>query len=305
MMQEISIASVEPLPAEAGLPIPPVPPSGKVFDKPREVTGRSKKRDIPEGFWTRCKGCNEMITQKELESSFKVCPKCQHHFTARASERIAWLADKGTFKEMDAKLASVDALKFKGAVSYVQKLRENRKKAGMEDAVVTGLAKIGGRRAGLAVMDFEFLGGSMGSVVGEKITRLIEKCTRQRLPVVIVCASGGARMYEGMLSLMQMAKTSAALALHAESRMPYIAVLTNPTMAGVMASFASLGDVILAEPQSMIGFAGARVIRETTREELPKGFQTAEFLLERGLLDMIVHRKNLKDTLARLLEFMA
>jgi acetyl-CoA carboxylase carboxyl transferase subunit beta len=279
----------------------PAPPA-KVFDKPREVSS-GKRRDIPKGLWTRCSGCDQMITSKELDDSLRVCPRCQFHFPAKARDRIAWLADAGSFDERDAGLAPVDALGFHGAVSYLPKIRANQKKTGLKDAAVTGFCAIGGHRAGLAVMDFEFLGGSMGSVVGEKITRTIEGSTRAKLPVVLVCASGGARMYEGMLSLMQMAKTSSALARHAEARLPCVNVLTNPTMAGVMASFGSLGDIILAEPKAMIGFAGARVIRETTREELPEGFQTAEFLLERGLIDLIVHRRDLKATLARILEF--
>lgn len=305
-------AEAQPNPAPAPAPIMPVeievnvpsPPAGKVFDKPKEVTNSSKKKDIPEGLWTLCKGCGEMITNTELDQLLKVCPKCQYHFTCTAAERVAWFADEGTFEESDAKMISVDALKFKGVAAYTDKLESYKKETGLKDAVVTGLGEIGGHKTGFAFMDFGFLAASMGSVVGEKITRIIEKSTKKKVPVIIFCASGGARMYEGMLSLMQMAKTSGALARHASAGLPYIAVLTNPTMAGVMASFASLGDVIIAEPKSMIGFAGARVIRETTREELPKGFQTAEFLLERGLLDMIVHRKNMKATLASLLEFM-
>lgn len=287
-----------------GGPTLPNPPGGKVFDKPKEVTSRSKKKDIPEGMWTRCKACGEMIIYKELEEVFKVCSKCQYHFTATALERIRWLTDEETFEETDGNLASVDALKFKGISTYPEKLKIYQKETGLIEAVLTGFAQIQGHKVGLAVMDFNFLAASMGSVVGEKITRIIEKSTKKKLPLIIICASGGARMYEGMLSLMQMAKTSAALARHAQARLTYIAVLTNPTMAGVMASFASLGDVILAEPEAMIGFAGTRVIRETTREELPKGFQSSEFLLERGLVDMIVHRKSMKATIAHLLEFM-
>lgn len=290
--------SVPPTPAPE---VPAVPPA-KVFDKPREVSGE-KRREIPKGLWTVCEGCDEMITSKELAESFRVCPRCQFHFPATARERIAWLADPGTFSEMDAALSPVDALGFRGVVSYAPKIRANQKKTGLRDAVVTGLCAIGGRRAGLSVMDFAFLGGSMGSVVGEKITRLIERSTRAKLPMILVCASGGARMYEGMLSLMQLVKTSAALARHAEARLACINVLTNPTMAGVMASFGSLGDLILAEPKAMIGFAGARVIRETTREELPEGFQTAEFLLDHGLIDLIVHRRDLKTTLGRMIDF--
>ncbi len=290
-------------PSDQGMNLPTPPPS-KVFDKPKEVSSRTRKKSIPEGLWTRCKGCGEMITNKELEDLLKVCPKCHYHLVATAKERVQWLADTGTFEEADSNLHSVDALKFKGVASYSDKLKAYARETGLQDAVLTGFCEIEAHPTGIAVMDFGFLAASMGSVVGERITRIIEKSTKKKIPVVIISASGGARMYEGMLSLMQMAKTSAALARHAKAGLPFISVLTNPTMAGVMASFASLGDVILAEPHSMIGFAGARVIRETTREELPKGFQTAEFLLERGLLDMIVHRKTMKSTLASLLEFM-
>ncbi len=283
----------------------PTPPASKVFDKPPEVTTMNKKRDIPEGLWTRCDSCGEMITNKQLDEQLKVCPKCNKHFTADAKERISWLADEGTFEEIDSDMGSVDILKFKGVSAYTDKLKAYQKETGSIDAVRTGFAEIDGNKVGLGVMDFNFLAASMGSVVGEKITRLIEKSTKKKVPVILICASGGARMYEGMFSLMQMAKTSAALARHAEEGLAYVCVLTNPTMAGVMASFASLGDVIIAEPGAMIGFAGARVIRETTREELPKGFQTAEFLLESGLIDMIVHRKQLKSTLSNLLKFMS
>jgi len=278
-------------------------PVGTVFDKPREVTTRTKKSDIPSGLWIRCSSCGEMVTNKELEALLMVCPKCQFHFAVRAVERIAWLADEKSFEETDAGLSPVDPLGFMGVVEYSQKLKSNQKKTGLKDAVITGFGQLHEHKIGLAVMDFGFLGGSMGSVVGEKITRVVEASTQKKLPVIVVSTSGGARMYEGLFSLMQMAKTSAALARHMRTGLPYISVLTNPTMAGVMASFASLGDLIIAEPQAMIGFAGARVIRETTREELPNGFQTAEFLLERGLIDMIVHRKNMKSTLATLLEF--
>jgi acetyl-CoA carboxylase carboxyl transferase subunit beta len=283
----------------------PTPPPSKVFDKPPEVTTTAKKRDIPEGLWTRCDSCGEMITNKELDEQLKVCPKCNKHFTADSKERILWLIDEGSFEEIDQDMSSVDILKFKGVAAYTDKLKNYQKETGLEDAVRTGFGEIDKKKVGIGVMDFNFLAASMGSVVGEKITRLIEKSTKKKVPVILICASGGARMYEGMFSLMQMAKTSAALARHAEEGLAYVAVLTNPTMAGVMASFASLGDVIIAEPGAMIGFAGARVIRETTREELPKGFQTAEFLLESGLIDMIVHRKQLRSTLSNLLKFMS
>jgi acetyl-CoA carboxylase carboxyl transferase subunit beta len=213
------------------------------------------------------------------------------------------LADAGSFEETDAGLSSVDSLEFKGVATYAERLRTYRQKTGLVDAITTGTARIDGRTVGLGVMDFAFLAATMGSVVGEKVTRLVELSTKRKLPVILVCASGGARMYEGMLSLMQMAKTSGALALHAQARLPYISVLTNPTTAGVMASFASLGDIIVAEPRSMIGFAGPRVIRETTHQTLPADFQTAEFLEKRGLIDLIVHRAKMKATLGGLLGY--
>ncbi|MGH8046897.1 MAG: acetyl-CoA carboxylase carboxyltransferase subunit beta, partial [Chthoniobacterales bacterium] len=213
--------------------------------------------------------------------------------------------DEGTFEETDANLVAVDTLKFKGVATYEERLKSYRAKTGLKDAVLTGTAKLDGRPVALAVMDFTFLAATMGSVVGEKITRAIELATKKKMPVIIVCASGGARMYEGMLSLMQMAKTSGALARHAQAKLPYIPVLTNPTTAGVMASFASLGDVILAEPKSMIGFAGPRVIKETTHQDLPPGFQTAEFLEKHGLVDHIVPRAKLRGLLIQLLGYFA
>jgi acetyl-CoA carboxylase carboxyl transferase subunit beta len=215
------------------------------------------------------------------------------------------LAEPGSFEEWDATLRSTDPLEFTGVAPYTEKLEQNMSKTGQNEAVTCGGARIGPHAVALGVMDFSFLGASMGSVVGEKITRLIEHGTARKLPVVVVCTSGGARMYEGMLSLMQMAKTSAAVARHAAAKLPYITVLTNPTTAGVMASFATLGDVILAEPNALIGFAGPRVIRETTQQELPPGFQKSEFLLKHGLLDMVLHRRDLKATLVSILAYMA
>jgi acetyl-CoA carboxylase carboxyl transferase subunit beta len=220
-------------------------------------------------------------------------------------ERVAALADEGSFQETDSDMASVDMLKFTGMASYSERLKTYQRQTELNDAILTGLCKMGGHDVSLAVMDFAFLGASMGSVVGEKITRAIEKATELKIPVIIVSASGGARMYEGILSLMQMAKTSAALALHAKAGLPYISVLTHPTTAGVMASFASLGDLIIAEPKALIGFAGPRVIKETTQQELPEGFQTSEFLLEHGLIDAIVPRKELKDTLGKMLVYLS
>lgn len=262
-----------------------------------------KKRELPAGLWTKCPGCGEIIHNLELERNDRICPKCDHHFSLTAADRIAIVLDEGSFEEHDAGLTSVDTLKFTGQASYTDRLKKYQKSTGLKDAVRTGLGTIEGQRVSIAVMDFNFLAATMGSVVGEKITRAIERATANRLPVIIISASGGARMYEGMLSLMQMAKTCGALARHSDANLPYISVLTNPTTAGVMASYASVGDVILAEPKCMIGFAGPRVIRETTHQELPPGFQTAEFCLDHGLVDKIVHRKKLKETLASLISF--
>ena len=274
-----------------------------IFQKPALKIRSKIKSNVPEGLWTKCPSCGEVITQTELQQNLQVCPRCQHHMTLGARDRIESLADEGSFQEHDAEMLSVDSLKFRGVATYQDRLETYRKKTGLKDAVITGDAMIGGCPVGIAVMDFNFIAATMGSVVGEKITRTIERATKNRWPVIIVSASGGARMYEGMLSLMQMAKTSGALARHAEAKLPYISVLTNPTTAGVMASYASLGDIIMAEPKCMIGFAGPRVIRETTHQELPKGFQTAEFLQDHGLVDMIVARQRLRDTLSQLLNF--
>lgn len=274
-----------------------------LFKKPSFTS--EKKRELPAGLWTKCSGCGEVIHNLELERNERICPKCDFHFSLTAADRITLVADEGSFEEHDANLISVDTLKFTGQASYTDRLSKYQKATGLKDAVRTGFAKIDGRAVSLAVMDFNFLAATMGSVVGEKITRAIERATARRLPVIIISASGGARMYEGMLSLMQMAKTCGALARHSEASLPYLSVLTNPTTAGVMASYASVGDVILAEPKCMIGFAGPRVIRETTHQELPANFQTAEFCLDHGLVDMIVHRKKMKETLASLLSYFA
>jgi acetyl-CoA carboxylase carboxyl transferase subunit beta len=272
-----------------------------IFQKPSLKLGNFKKRDMPEGLWQKCPECGEVIHNLELMQNLKVCPKCDHHFTLSAAERIENLIDPDSFQEFDPNLQSVDVLDFKGVATYGDRLKSYQEKTGLHDAVITGFGTIELHRVGLAVMDFNFLAATMGSVVGEKITRVIERSTADRRAVVIVSASGGARMYEGMLSLMQMAKTSGALARHAEAGLLYLSVLTHPTTAGVMASYASLGDLILAEPKCMIGFAGPRVIRETTHQDLPPGFQTAEFLQEHGLIDLIIHRRDLRQTLARIL----
>jgi acetyl-CoA carboxylase carboxyl transferase subunit beta len=259
---------------------------------------------VPEGLWQKCPACGEVVHNLVLTENQKVCSKCDYHFTQDARERIQHLLDPESFEEQDQEMTSVDTLNFKGLATYTERLKTYQQKTGLRDAVISGIGSINGRKLSLAVMDFSFLAATMGSVVGEKITRAIERATKKKLPVVIIAASGGARMYEGMLSLMQMAKTSAALALHAQAHLPYISVLTNPTTAGVMASFASLGDVIIAEPRCMIGFAGPRVIRETTHQELPPGFQTAEFLEEHGLIDLIVHRKKMRTLLTDLLRYL-
>jgi len=266
-----------------------------IFKKPTLKFSDKKRREMPEGLWTKCPGCSEMVHHLAVEENMRVCPKCGYHFTMGAHERISTLVDEGTFDESDAAMMAVDPLGFKGVATYEDRLMTYRQKTGLIDAVITGSGKMGGHPIGLAVMDFSFLAATMGSVVGEKITRTIEASTKAKRPIIIVCASGGARMYEGVLSLMQMAKTSGALARHSEAGLPYIAVLTNPTTAGVMASFATLGDIALAEPKAMIGFAGPRVIRETTHQELPAGFQTAEFLLEHGLIDEIVPRSKMRE----------
>lgn len=291
-------------PPEPALNPPPTEKQTSFLKKPKLGSAKKKKRDIPEGLWTKCPKCETMLFDKELDENLKICLKCGHHFPIGARERIHSLVETCTFEEMDAQMISVDVLGFTGAASYKDKLTANWKKSNLKDAVITGVATIGRHRAGLGVMDFGFLGGSMGSVVGEKLARLIERSTERNLPVIIISTSGGARMYEGMFSLMQMAKTSAALAYHAKARLPYISVLTHPTTAGVMASYASLGDLILAEPAAMIGFAGPRVIKDTTQAELPPGFQTAEFLLDRGLVDAIVPRKEMKARLVTYLDFM-
>lgn len=289
---------------EAAVTPPPPSTSETTFLKKPKLGGKSRKKDIPEGLWTKCPKCAVMVFDKELDENLKVCPKCSHHFPIGARERIHSLVETCSFEEMDADMTSVDVLEFTGVASYKAKLEAYQRTTGLKDAVITGIGKIGEFRTALGVMDFSFLGGSMGSVVGEKLTRMIEAATDRGLPVIIISTSGGARMYEGMFSLMQMAKTCGALAYHAKARLPYISVLTHPTTAGVMASYASVGDLIIAEPLAMIGFAGPRVIKDTTQAELPPGFQTAEFLVDRGLIDAIVPRKEMKERLGYYLDFL-
>ena len=290
--------------AEPAVTPPPVNKNTTFVKKPKLAAAKSKKREIPEGLWTKCPKCSTMVFDKELDENLKVCTHCQHHFPIGSRERIHSLVETCTFEEMDADMTSVDVLHFTGVASYISKLTKYQQETGLKDAVITGLCRIGDYQVALGVMDFKFLGGSMGSVVGEKLTRLVEKATEKRLPVLIFSTSGGARMYEGMFSLMQMGKTCAALAYHSRARLPYISVLTDPTMAGVMASYASVGDLIVAEPGAMIGFAGPRVIKDTTQAELPNGFQTAEFLLEHGLIDAIVPRKEMKSRLIEYLSYL-
>ncbi len=263
----------------------------------------SRRLDIPDGLWEQCKKCKETIFIQQREDNLNLCPKCGYHYPLSAPERIKLLTDEGSFKEIDADLESVDTLKFTGVTSYNEKLAANQKKTGLKDAVICGEATLNGNPYALGVMDFRFLGASMGAVVGEKITRVIEYATKKKLPLVIVTASGGARMYEGMISLMQMAKTSGAVEKLRAANVPYIVIMTHPTTAGVTASFASLGDLIVAEPEALIGFAGPRVIRDTTQAQLPDGFQTAEFLLKKGLIDRIIDRKKMREELTLLLEY--
>jgi acetyl-CoA carboxylase carboxyl transferase subunit beta len=262
----------------------------------------AKKVKIPEGLWVKCDNCKEIIYRKEVDKNYKVCPKCDYHFRISASERLPYLVDEGSFLEVEDGLSPRDFLGFK---DYKDKLKVSRKKTGLKDAIISGEAKIGGRPVSLVIMDFNFMGGSMGSVVGEKIARTVERAIENKTPFVSVASSGGARMQEGILSLMQMAKTSAAVARLGQAGLPFISILTDPTFGGVTASFAMLGDIILAEPKSLIGFAGPRVIEQTIKQQLPPGFQRAEFLQEHGMIDMIVSRREMRATLGKMLDFFA
>ena len=279
------------------------PGSGSSKLKFKEST--SRKKNIPKGLWTKCGKCADLLFDKDLDENLKTCPSCGFHFPISARLRLDSLVNEKTFKELDVGMTSVDVLEFTGVESYSSKLEKYKGKTGEADAVITGLCKMGQHKVALGIMDFSFLGGSMGSVVGEKLTRMIEIGTKNKIPVIIISTSGGARMYEGMFSLMQMAKTCGALAYHSEAKLPYISVLTHPTTAGVMASYASVGDLIIAEPGAMIGFAGPRVIKDTTQAELPPGFQTAEFLMDRGMIDAIVPRNKMRDSLINYLDYMS
>ncbi len=262
----------------------------------------SQDTDEGDGLWVKCSECSQVAYRKDLVSNFNVCSNCGHHNRINSDERINIIADKNSFVEFDSSLSPTDPLGFKDRRSYADRIKESQAGTGLRDGVVTGICSVNSIPLALAVMDFRFMGGSMGSVVGEKITRIIERATSKNFPILIVCASGGARMQEGMLSLMQMAKISGALKKHKEKNLLYMPLLTHPTTGGVTASFAMLGDLILAEPKALIGFAGRRVIEQTLREKLPDNFQTAEYLLEHGFVDVIVKRKDLKDTLTKILK---
>ncbi len=272
-----------------------------MFSKPKYSTAVIKKKDIPKGLYTKCPLSGEIVFNKELEDNLMVVPKSGYHFPIGARARIAALFDEGTFKETDAKLRSADPLKFVDSARYPDRIKKYEKESGLKEAVICGTGDIRQIPVSVAVMDFRFCGGAMGSAVGEKITRAVEVALKKKIPCLIFSASGGARMQEGIFSLMQMAKTSAALGRLAEAKIPFISILTHPTMGGVTASFATLGDVIIAEPGALVGFAGARVIKDTVKQTLPAGFQTAEFLQKHGLIDQIVPRHEMRDRLADLL----
>jgi len=273
------------------------------FNKSKAPIAQVEKKTVqmPEGLWTKCKNCEEIIYSKEIERNCNVCPKCDYHFRISAQERIALVIDDGTFVETDAKMQSVDFLKFKDTKKYSDRLKAAAKKNGGGEAIITGSGLMNGMEVVVAVFDFNFLGGSMGSVVGEKITRAIELGLEKKAPVMVFSSSGGARMQESIMSLMQMAKSSAALAKLKKAGIPFISVLTDPTTGGVTASFSMLGDLNVAEPKALIGFAGPRVIEQTIRQKLPEGFQRSEYLLEHGMVDMIVARREMKDRLTQAL----
>lgn len=270
------------------------------FKKKKELK-TEKKVKIPEGLWVKCDNCKEIVYKKEIEKNRQVCPKCTYHFRISSRERLRILADDGSFAELDADIATTDPLEFMDNVPYAKRIADNRIKSGLNEAALYGDILIKGFPAVLAIMDFSFMGGSMGSVVGEKISRAAERALERRVPLITIASSGGARMQEGMFSLMQMAKVSAAIGRLRESDVLYISVLADPTFGGVTASFAMLGDIIVAEPRSLIGFAGPRVIEQTIKQQLPENFQRAEFLLEHGMIDLVVERQELKDTLAKLI----
>ncbi|MDP2885480.1 MAG: acetyl-CoA carboxylase, carboxyltransferase subunit beta [Ignavibacteria bacterium] len=268
------------------------------------ISSEGPKKDIPDGQWTKCEGCSEIIHKKQLEQNFFTCHKCGYHFRIGSKEYFELLLDEKTFKESDAKMRSVDALNFVDTKRYVDRLKDSTRKSGLNDAVRTGAAKINGIPIVIACMDFSFIGGSMGSVVGEKISRAIDLALKKRNPLIIISSSGGARMMEAAYSLMQLAKTSAKLAQLSDGGVPYISVMTDPTTGGVTASYAMLGDIHIAEQGALIGFAGPRVIKQTIGRDLPKGFQRAEFLQEKGFVDIVLHRKDMKETITKVLKLL-
>jgi acetyl-CoA carboxylase carboxyl transferase subunit beta len=273
------------------------------FKKTKEIK-TDKKGKVTEGLWVKCDGCKEIVYKKEMEKNLKVCPKCNYHFRISARERLKLLVDEGSFIELDGGLVSVDPINFKDNISYKDRIKEKQKKTGLKEAVISGDALIKGYPVSLVIMDFSFMGGSMGSVVGEKVSRAAERALEKKQPLITVSSSGGARMQEGIFSLMQMGKVSAAIGKLRDNGILYISILSDPTFGGVTASFAMIGDIIIAEPKSLIGFAGARVIEQTIKQPLPDDFQRADFLLEHGLIDLIVGRRNLKETLAKLIELL-
>jgi acetyl-CoA carboxylase carboxyl transferase subunit beta len=275
------------------------------FKRSKEnIAPDTQKKDLPDGLWEKCPSCSEIIHKKQLELNLWTCLKCDHHFRIGSAEYIKILLDKGSFKEMDRKMRAADPLDFKDTKKYSDRIADTIKKLDLYDAVRTGTGKMDGKEVALGCMDFQFIGGSMGAVVGEKLARLIDKAYKNKSPLIIISKSGGARMMEAAYSLMQMAKTSSRLARLADEGVPYISVLTDPTTGGTTASYAMLGDVHIAEPKALIGFAGPRVIKQTIGKDLPPGFQTSEFLLEHGFVDLITHRKELKDTIIRVLDLL-
>ncbi|HSM85672.1 MAG TPA: acetyl-CoA carboxylase, carboxyltransferase subunit beta [Candidatus Limnocylindrales bacterium] len=270
-----------------------------------ELQASDEKRVRTEGLWVKCDGCRQIIWKKDLEDHFNVCPKCEHHFRIDAPTRLMLLLDEDTIETADENLASTDPLNFSDTRPYKARLESSKSQTGLKDAIINASGKMNGRPVIVSAMEYSFIGGSMGAVVGEAITRAIERALQQRKPIIVVSASGGARMMEGVVSLMQMAKISAALARLDDAKIPYISVLTDPTTGGVTASYAMLGDLNIAEPGALIGFAGPRVIEQTIRQKLPEGFQRSEFLLQHGMLDAVVHRKELKSYISRALDFMS
>ncbi len=272
--------------------------------KKENISPDSKKTDIPDGQWAKCEDCSEIIHNKQLEVNSWVCPKCNYHFRIGSDQYISFLFDKGSFKEYDKKMKSGDPLEFTDTKKYSERINLTIKKSGLNDAVKTGTGKIENKKVAFACMDFGFIGGSMGSVVGEKIARIIDVAYQDKCPLIIISQSGGARMMEGAFSLMQMAKTSARLARLADAKIPFISILTDPTTGGVTASYSMLGDIIIAEPKALIGFAGPRVIKQTIGKDLPQGFQRSEFLLENGFVDFIVNRKQMREKVSQLIDYL-